>query len=249
MYKQNPKPNNLIYGIHSVIEAIEAGQLIDKIMVQKGEQSDLLIKLSKLAKANNYYQQQVPKEKLNKLYRGNHQGVIAFTSPIDFQPIDEVISQTFEKGKTPFIVALDGVTDVKNFGAIVRTAHSAGVDAIMIPFKGSAACNEDAIKTSAGALFHIPICKVKLMRNSLKYLQNTGIQVISVTEKTGDSIFSHDYTLPTCLVLGAEDVGISADILKISDKKGALPMLGKVGSLNVSVAAGVTMYEVVKQRL
>jgi len=237
-----------IFGLRPVIEAIEAGKTIDKLFVQKGLQGDIFPELRRLITMYDIPTQYVPLEKLNRLTRKNHQGVFAFISPIEFHSIESLLPQIWEQGKNPFILILDRVSDVRNFGAIARTAECVGVDAIIIPQKGSASINADAIKTSTGALYNIPVCKEASLRKVFDYLQKSGIQVISATEKASEFIYDADYSMPTAIVLGSEEDGISNDLIKISDKIVKLPMFGKTSSLNVSVACGAFMYEVVRQR-
>lgn len=240
--------NDLVYGIRALGELITSGKPIDKIMVQKGPQAPTIKDMLSEAAHRGVYVQQVPREKLNRIVRGNHQGLIAFISPIEFQPLDEVVQRVFESGEAPFLLMLDGVTDVRNFGAIVRTANSVGVHAVIVPKKGSSAVNEDAVKTSAGALLHTPICKVDNLFNAQKQLQQTGVTLIGITEKTETSLFDLEYEGPICIIMGAEDTGLSNASLKNADLLGSLPMKGKVESLNVSVAAGVSLYQALIRR-
>ena len=239
---------NGIFGLRPVIEAIEAGKTIDKLFVQKGLQGEIFSELRKLISEYEIPTQYVPVEKLNRLTRKNHQGVFAFLSPIEFHSIENLLPQLYEQGKTPFLLILDRVSDVRNFGAIARTAECVGVDAIIIPQKGSASVNADAVKTSTGALYNIPVCKEPNLRKVFQYLKQSGIQIVSATEKASDFIYDADYTVPTAIVMGSEEDGISDDLIKISDHIVKLPMFGKTSSLNVSVACGVFLYEVVRQR-
>ncbi len=249
MNEQQEKRNiNFIYGSRSVIEAIEAGKEIDKLLIQKDIKNDLIKETLSLASQFNIPVSLAPIEKLNRITHKNHQGAIAFLSAIEFASIDHIIESCFQRGKDPFLIVLDGVTDVRNFGAIARTAECAGVDAIIIPGKGSAQLNSDAVKTSAGALNHIPVCREKNLVQTLKYLKNNGLAVVAATEKAEKNLYETDFTHPVVLVVGAEDVGISSDILKIADDWVAIPQYGKIASLNVSVAAAVFIYEVVRQR-
>jgi 23S rRNA (guanosine2251-2'-O)-methyltransferase len=192
--------------------------------------------------------QKVPHEKLNQMTSKNHQGAIAFISPVEFQDLENIVPLIFEQGKTPYILVLDGITDIRNFGAIARTAECAGVDAIVVPLAGSAAVNADAIKTSAGALLTIPVCRVQNLKNALRFLAESGLKLVAVTEKTDSTYTTISYTEPLALILGAEDEGISLDVLKMCDVQAAIPLFGTIESLNVSVAAGVAMYEVIRQR-
>tara|TARA_Y100000782_G_scaffold115494_2_gene159147 strand:- start:8539 stop:9288 length:750 start_codon:yes stop_codon:yes gene_type:complete len=240
--------DNLIYGIRPVLEAIEAGKTLDKIFVQKGLQSELWHELRDALKANGISYFSVPIEKLNRLTRKNHQGVTAFISPIAFHDLGEQIQSSFESGKTPLFLMLDSVTDVRNFGAIVRTAECSGVDAIIIPHKGSASINADAVKTSAGALFNVPVCKEHSLVRAASFLQNSGFQVVGCTEKTENHIYDCDFSVPTVIVMGNEETGISPDLMTKADTNVKIPMYGTISSLNVSVATGVILYEVVRQR-
>ena len=187
-------------------------------------------------------------ERINKITRKNHQGVVAFLSPVTYYDIENIIPDLFEKGKTPFIVVLDGITDVRNFGAIARTCECAGVDAIIIPEKNSVSVTADSVKTSAGALLHIPVVRVRSLKMAIRYLKNCGVTVVGATEKGNTDYTTYDYNLPVAVVMGAEDKGISAENLKECDYFATIPLKGSIGSLNVSVAAGVLIYEVVRQR-
>lgn len=241
--------NNGIFGLRPIMEAIEAGKTIDKLFVQKGLQGDIFSELRKLIKDYEIPTQYVPIEKLNRLTRKNHQGVFAFLSPVEFYKLDNLLPQIYEQGKTPFLLILDRVSDVRNFGAIARTAECVGIDAIIVPQKGSASVNADAIKTSAGALYNIPICKEENLKKTVRFLQESGIQIFCATEKAKDFIYEANFSSPVAIVMGSEEDGISDDILKISDRNLKLPMSGKTSSLNVSVACGVFLFEAVRQRM
>ncbi|MEQ1733892.1 MAG: 23S rRNA (guanosine(2251)-2'-O)-methyltransferase RlmB [Bacteroidia bacterium] len=240
--------DTLIYGTRAVIEAIESGKTIDKLMIQKGLSNALTGDLFKACRDNNIPYQLVPPERVNRETRANHQGVIAFMSAVEYQNIEEIIAQCNEKGEIPLLLMLDGITDVRNFGAIVRTANCAGVHAIIIPSRGGAMINADAIKTSAGALHTSAVCKVDNLKATVYLLKEYGIQIVSCTEKTDSLYTAHAYTQPTAIIMGAEDTGISNELIKLSDVKAKLPLLGNIESLNVSVACGVLLYEVVRQR-
>lgn len=240
--------DEMIFGIRAVIEAIEAGKEIDKLLIKKDLQSDLSRELFNILKGRHIPVQRVPVEKLNRITRKNHQGVIAYTTQITYQHIEDIVPTLFEEGKNPFFVLLDGVTDVRNFGAIARTAECAGVDAIIIPSKNSVSVNADAIKTSAGALHTIPVCREDNLTKSIKYLKNCGIHIAGATEKGNRSYTKGTYDGPVCLIMGAEDRGIPQEHLALCDEWVKIPILGHIGSLNVSVAAGVLIYEIVKQR-
>ena len=233
-----------IYGIHSVLEAIDAGRTIDKIYVKNARSE-----VAQRARAAGIPLQVVPDERLNRITRKNHQGVIAMMSAIEYVRLDSLLPSLFDEGVLPFILVLDGITDVRNFGAIARTAECCGVNAIVIPAHGSVSVGADAIMTSAGALNHIPVCREDSLSKAVKYLQESGCQIVASTEKSSQNYTTADYTTPLALVMGAEGTGISTDILRMADTRAAIPMFGNIGSLNVGVAAGVMMYEVVRQRL
>lgn len=241
--------NDYVYGIRAVIEAIEAGKEIDKVFIKKDLQSELGAELLALLKEKHITPQRVPVERINRITRKNHQGVLALLSAVTYHRLDYLVPELYEAGRLPFIVVLDGITDVRNFGAIARTAECCGVDALVIPDRGSVSVGGDAIKTSAGALHTLPVCRVSNLGNAVTYLKENGYNIIGVTEKADFNYTRGDYTLPTALVMGAEDIGIAPHILRMCDSKVSIPMFGTIGSLNVSVAAGVMMYEVVRQRL
>ncbi|MFL0162722.1 23S rRNA (guanosine(2251)-2'-O)-methyltransferase RlmB [Aquirufa salirivi] len=243
-----PKTDNkeFVFGIQSVLETLRAGKEIDRLLVQRELGS---IEILELAKEKGIQVQKVPIEKLNRITRKNHQGAIAFVSAIHYAKIDNIIADTFEKGQTPLILILDRITDVRNFGAIARTAECAGVHAIVIPSRGAAQINADAMKTSSGALNFLPVCREENLISTIEYLQNAGLKVIACTEKTKDSVYVKDFKEPTAIVLGSEEDGISDEIIRKADELAAIPQTGQVGSLNVSVAAGVIIYEALRQRL
>lgn len=243
-----PKTDNkeFVFGIQSVLETLRAGKEIDRLLVQRELGS---IEILELAKEKGIQVQKVPIEKLNRITRKNHQGAIAFVSAIHYAKIDNIIADTFEKGQTPLILILDRITDVRNFGAIARTAECAGVHAIVIPSRGAAQINADAMKTSSGALNFLPVCREENLISTIEYLQNAGLKVIACTEKTKDSVYVKDFKEPTAIVLGSEEDGISDEIIRKADELAAIPQSGQVGSLNVSVAAGVIIYEALRQRL
>ena len=238
----------MVFGIHSVVEAIRAGKEIEALYIQRGIGGTLLNELRALTVEYNITPQQVPVEKLNRLTMKNHQGVVAFISPIIYQKIEDIIPQIFEKGEVPLILVLDAITDVRNMGAIARTAECAGVHAIVIPAKGSAQINPDAIKTSAGALYKIPVCRHENFMQTVKFLQESGLQLVCCTEKTQDDIYNPDYTSPTAIIMGSEEDGIRNEIIRISDHLAKIPMFGEIESLNVSVSTGVILYEAIRQR-
>lgn len=243
------KTEDFLFGFRPVLEALRSGKEIDKILVQKGLTNQQLPELIQLAKELNVTISINPPEKLDRITRKNHQGVIAFAAYVQFSSIENIIADTFEKGETPLLLILDRVTDVRNFGAICRTAECAGVHAIIIPEKGGAQINSDAMKTSAGAISYLPICREYNLKKTIEYLKESGLQIIACTEKTDDLLYAPDYTLPTAIIMGSEEDGVSPEYLKRSDHLVKIPMYGKIESLNVSVAAGVLIYEVVRGRM
>ena len=238
-----------IFGIRAVIEAINSGETIDKVFVQKGLKGELFLELDKLLRRHSINTSYVPIEKINRLSKNNHQGVVAQISPIEFHDLEHLVLNVIESGKTPLFLLLDQISDVRNFGAIIRTAECTGVNGIIIQKKGGAPVNGDTIKTSAGAVFNVPICKVDHIKDAMFYLQASGIKVIAATEKTDNSIYDVSFKEPCAIIMGSEGKGVSPSILKLADDKAKLPMYGSIGSLNVSVACGAFLYEVVRQRL
>ena len=243
-----PEEKNYIFGIRAIIEAVEAGKTIDKLFIQKGLHNDLFAELWKLVREKRINYKHVPLEKINRLTRKNHQGVFAFISPIDFHNIEDVIPKLYEEGKNPLVLVLDRITDVRNFGAIARTAECAGVDTILIPEQNAAAINADAIKTSAGALHKVTVCRTWNLKLALQFMKESGIKLIGCTEKTQDDMYKPDYTTPTAIIIGSEEDGVSPEFLKMCDARAKIPMNGKIASLNVSVATGVILYEAIRQR-
>ena len=244
----NTEEKNYIFGIRAIIEAVNAGKTIDKLFIQKGLHNDLFAELWKLVRLKRINYKHVPLEKINRLTRKNHQGVFAFISPIDFHNIEDVVPALYEQGKNPLILVLDRITDVRNFGAIARTAECAGVDAIIIPEQNAAAINADAIKTSAGALHKITVCRTWNLKLAIQFMKESGIQLVGCTEKTQDLIYKPDYTPPTAIIMGSEEDGVSPEFLKMCDARAKIPLAGKIASLNVSVATGVILYEAIRQR-
>lgn len=243
-----PNYNDVVFGIRAIIETIESGKEIDKLLIQKGLSNDLIKELVKVSKTYKIPFSNVPIEKLNRITRKNHQGAIAFISSIQYASLDNVISDAYQKGKEPLLLILDRVTDVRNFGAIARTAECAGVDAIIVPSRGAAAINADAMKTSAGALNYIPVCREDNLKFTISYLKQSGISILACTEKAHDSIYKADFKKPVAILLGSEEDGISEEYLKLSDTRMNIPMTGKIESLNVSVSAAVAIFEAVRQR-
>lgn len=239
---------DFIFGTRAVMEAILAGKDIDKILVDKEVNNELVKELLSLAKQERIPIVRVPDAKLNRITRKNHQGVVAHMSAIQYASLDNVIESCFSKGIAPLILILDRITDVRNFGAIARTAECAGVHALVIPEKGSAQINSDAVKTSAGALNHLPIARVKNLYYTVKDLKKMGLQVVAVTEKTDQLMYQADFTLPTAMIMGSEEDGISDELMGQSDAAVKIPLSGKIKSLNVSVSAAVVIYEAIRQR-
>jgi 23S rRNA (guanosine2251-2'-O)-methyltransferase len=237
-----------IFGIRAVIEAIKAGENIDKIFLQKGLRGELFSELEQLLKKERINSSYVPVEKLNRLSKKNHQGVIAQIAPITFHDIEELVMNVIESGKMPLFLLLDQLSDVRNFGAIVRTAECTGVSGIIIQKKGGAPVNGDAIKTSAGAIFKMPICKVDHIKDAVFYMQASGIKVIAATEKTDNTIYDVSFREPCAIIMGSEGKGINPSVIKVADDTAKLPLLGDIESLNVSVACGAFLYEAVRQR-
>ena len=243
------KTTSLLYGIHPVRESIESGKTIDKVWIQEGRLQGQLAELLTLFRDNRILWRQVPSEKLNSLVRGNHQGVVISLSVVDFVSLEEIVQHAFEKGEDPFVLVLDGVTDVRNFGAIARTASCAGVHGILVPELGSAPLSPDALKTSAGALLKIPVSRTNSLHHALKFLKNSGLQIYGATEKAKQNLYSATFEGPVALVMGSEDSGISNDAMKMCDDLVSIPIMKSgVESLNVSVAAGISIYEVLRQR-
>ncbi len=238
-----------IFGIRAVIEAINAKKAIDKVFIQKGLKGELSHELESLIRKEGINTSYVPVEKLNRFTKSNHQGVVAQISPIAFYNLEDLVMQVTESGKTPLFLLLDQLSDVRNFGAIIRTAECTGVDGIIIQKSGSAPVNGDTIKTSAGAVFKIPICKVDHIKDALFLLQASGIKVIAATEKTDNTLFDVSFKEPCAIIMGSEGRGINPSVLKLVDTKAKLPLLGEIESLNVSVACGAFLYEAVRQRM
>lgn len=241
--------SDYIFGIRAVIEAIEAGRDIDCVLVKKDLGGDLANELFALIKQYGIVTRRVPVERINRITRKNHQGVVAMLSAVTYHRLDNIVPMLYEEGRLPFMVLLDGLTDVRNFGAIARTCECAGVDAIVIPERDSVSVNADAVKTSAGALLHLPVCRERSILGAVKFLKENGYRIIAATEKAEINYTQADFTVPVAIVMGSEDVGISAEVLRQADTLVAIPQFGKIGSLNVSVAAGVMIYEGVRQRL
>ena len=237
-----------IFGTRAVIEAINKGRNVEKILIKKGLSNELFYELQELIKENDIAVQFVPIEKINRVTRKNHQGVLAFISPIEYSNIEMLLPGLYESGENPLFLMLDQITDVRNFGAIARSAECGGVHAIIIPEKGMARIGADAVKTSAGALHHVTICKVNSLTKTIQFLADSGIKIIAATEKANKLYTDADFNTPVCIVMGSEDIGISNSILSISNEQLKIPTLGKIESLNVSVSAALMIYEAVRQR-
>ncbi|MEX2350140.1 MAG: 23S rRNA (guanosine(2251)-2'-O)-methyltransferase RlmB [Flavobacteriaceae bacterium] len=240
---------NLIYGIRAIMEAAQADTTIDKVFIQKNVQGALMQELLSTLKKKQINFSYVPLEKMNKLTQGNHQGAVATISPIGFSTLEQLVENALNKETVPFFLILDAISDARNFGAIIRTASCTGVDGIIIQKHGAAPVNADTIKTSAGGVFQVPICKVDHIKDAVYFLQASGIQTIAATEKADVTIYETDLTTPLAVLMGSEDKGVNPSVLKIVDLKAKLPMQGEIASLNVSVACGAILYEVVRQRL
>lgn len=240
--------DNYIYGLNAVMEALREEKDIDRVLIQKDLRSPHLTEMRKLLKENKVASQMVPVQKLNQIAANKHQGVIASISPIEYQPITEIVSSIFEKGENPLILMLDRVSDVGNFGAICRTAKCAGVHAVVIPVKGSAQINAESIKRSAGALLSMPIAKERDLAASAEELQQSGLQIIACTEKADDLIYQADLSGPSLIIMGSEENGINSHLMKLADKKVKIPMFSELDSLNVSVSTGIILYEAIRQK-
>ena len=240
--------NEIIFGIRPVAEAIEAGKQIERIYMRKGADGQLINDLKDLCYRHRLHIQEVPVEKLNRLTRGNHQGVVAQIAAIEYVPVEDIFERVPDD-ETPLIVIFDGITDVRNFGAIARSAECAGAHGLIVPLKNSAPVNADAIRSSAGAPTSIPVCRVGSIRNTIKMLQNEGYTVVAATEKSRKLLYDADFTRPTAIVLGNEERGVSKEVLKLCNEQLAIPMIGHIESLNVSAAAAVMLFEVVRQRI
>ncbi|MEM7106792.1 MAG: 23S rRNA (guanosine(2251)-2'-O)-methyltransferase RlmB [Bacteroidota bacterium] len=247
MNKKLPK-DNLVFGIHAVIESIRSGKEIDKLFIQKQLRNPSIKELIQTAKSFRVPISSVPLEKLNRITRKNHQGTIAFISAVQYASLDNLISEAYQKGEEPFLLLLDRITDVRNFGAITRSAECAGVLGIIVPSKGGSAINSDAMKTSAGALNYVPICRSENLKDTIQYLKSSGLTIVGCTEKTDNYLYNIDLKGPLCIIMGSEENGISSEYLKLCNSQGKIPVLGNVGSLNVSVSAGIALFEAVRQR-
>ncbi len=246
--QNNDGGDQMIYGIRPVMEAVEAGKEIERIFINRQSTSAQMKHLKQVLRDHNINWQEVPVEKLSRLTRANHQDVICYISQISYAPVEEIVQRSFNEGKTPLLIVLDYITDVRNFGAIARTAECCGADAIVIPSTGSAQINADAVKTSAGALNIIPVCKVDSIKNTLLYLRESGLKIYAATEKGKKNSFDADFVSPCAIIMGSEDTGVSNDLLRMADDLLKIPLTGQIASLNVSVACGMLLHEVLRQR-
>ena len=242
------KNDLIIYGRHPVVDIIRSGKPVDKLLLQQGIRGDFEKEIRHLCKEYDIPFKVVPKDRLNKFSNGNHQGVIALLSPIQYFKIEDVLPMVYEQSRTPLFLLLDEVTDVRNFGSIARSAEVCGADAIIIPSKGAARINEDAMKTSAGALSKIPVCRSSSLMNAIEYLQLMGIQIVASNLQAKKKLYDLDLKVPTAFIIGSEDLGVSPALLRKADEQFIIPQLGETDSLNVSVATGIMLYEVMRQR-
>jgi 23S rRNA (guanosine2251-2'-O)-methyltransferase len=249
-HRTRPADNStdLIFGIRPIQEALASAKSLEKILVRKGAQNQIIQEIIDMARRARVPIQVVPEEKLNRLTRKNHQGVIGFLSPIEFHSLSAVITDLFERGESPFLVVLDGVTDVRNFGAIVRSVECLGAHSVIVPIKGAARMGDDAMKTSAGALFKVPVCREPKLDNTITYLKQSGLHIVACTEKGTQSAYDMKLEGPVALVMGSEDEGISPEVLAQCDQMVYIPMIGEIGSLNVSVATGIMLSEIARRR-
>ena len=240
--------DQMIYGIRPVMEAVESGKEIERIFINRQSTSAQMKHLKQVLRDHNIDWQEVPVEKLSRLTKSNHQDVICYISQISYAPVEEIVQRTFNEGKVPLFIVLDYITDVRNFGAIARTAECCGAQALIIPAKGSAQINADAVKTSAGALNFIPVCKVNNLKETLNYLRESGLKIYAATEKGKKNSFEADFKSPCAIIMGSEDTGISNELLRLADDLLKIPLTGKISSLNVSVACGMLLHETLRQR-
>jgi 23S rRNA (guanosine2251-2'-O)-methyltransferase len=245
---QETKPD-FVFGTQSVLETLRSGKEIEKLLVLRGSKTEAMREAIRIAKSINVPCTEVPKEKFDRITKKNHQGMVCFVSSINYYDLDNIISECFAKGKDPFVLILDGVTDVRNLGAIARTAECVGIDVLVVPKRGSAQITSDAMKTSSGALNFLKVARVDRLLPTLRYLQDSGLKIVSCTEKTTNTIYETSFKGPMAIILGDEETGISTEVLERSNERTAIPMVGKVGSLNVSAAASVILYEALRQRI
>jgi 23S rRNA (guanosine2251-2'-O)-methyltransferase len=246
-YERRREPEDVIFGVRAVIEAVRADREINRILIQKGMNKELFMELKEALQGKDFNLQFVPVEKLNKVTTANHQGVIAYVSPVEYKNIEDLVDQLIAIGEKPCVLVLDRITDVRNFGGIARTAECMGVHAVLIPSKGSALVTADAVKTSAGALNRIPVCKTNDLKNSLFYLQQSGLRIVACTEKSKIPMYEVNLRGSVAIIMGSEESGITSDLLNLADIKARIPMNGEIASLNVGVASGMVLYEKMPQ--
>lgn len=247
-HKAKRPKDDYIYGTHPILEAFDSGKEIDKLIIQKGLHGDSIRDIIHKAKQTDTPYQFVPIEKLNRVTRKSHQGIIAFVSQVEYQQLEQILPLVYEQGETPLILLLDRITDIRNIGAIARTAECTGVHAIVVPAQNSARINADAVKSSAGAILRVPIVRSFNLKDSIHFLKNSGLQVFAASEKSSDNYDAVDYSTPSAIIMGSEEDGVSGEYLKLCDHTVKIPMVGEIASLNVSVAAGVLLFEALKQR-
>ncbi|MFD1469966.1 23S rRNA (guanosine(2251)-2'-O)-methyltransferase RlmB [Hymenobacter caeli] len=248
---QQDRSIDMLFGLRPILEALNAGRTLEKIFLLRGTKNSLVGDISALARTAGIQVQQVPVEKLDGLTRKNHQGAVAFVSPIDYAPLDGLLAGLFEEGKVPFLLLLDRITDVRNFGAIARTAECLGVQALVVPSHGAAQINGDALKTSAGALNILPVCRENNLQDTIRFLQQSGVTVVACSEKADEAVgaAAADFSGPVAVLMGSEEDGIAPELLRLADVRLKVPMTGQIQSLNVSVAAGIMLFEVARQRV
>lgn len=237
-----------IYGIRAVLEAIEAGKTIEKVLIKKGTSGDLIKELLVALKENSIHYLHAHQDRFMRFKAKNHQGVVAYISEITYQQIEDIVQNVFESGAHPLVIICDGITDVRNFGAIARSAECFGAHGIVIPSKGSASINSDSMKTSAGALNSLPICKADNLSQTVKYLKNAGLTIVAASEKASEPLSTLDLNKPLAIILGNEGEGVSDKIMNLADHQASIPITGNIASLNVSVSAGIILYEVIRQK-
>ncbi len=242
------RKSDIIYGIRTVIESVRSGQHLERVFVQKSLKGDLYKELMQVLHQSSTPISKVPPERINKFTKKNHQGVVALISPIQYHSLEHLVPQLYEDGKNPLILILDEVTDIRNFGAIARTAECLGVHGLVIPSRGGAQVNEDAVKTSAGAFNYLPVCREQNLMDAVRYLQESGMNIVSCSEKTDNTLDEMNFTSPTAIIMGSEERGISKELMELSNEIAKIPMFGSIESLNVGVAAGMALYEVHRQR-
>jgi 23S rRNA (guanosine2251-2'-O)-methyltransferase len=248
-HTEKREPLEMAFGFHAVAELLGSGAEINKIMVARERRDDEVKALQQQAREAGVPVQEVPKEKLNTFTRKNHQGIIAFISPVFYHPLEELVANIYEKGETPLLVLLDRITDVRNLGAIARSASCANAHGLILPMLNSAQVTGDAIKTSAGALANLPVCRVQTLNQAIDFLLESGFSVVAASEHAAETYYQLDMTGPLAIVMGSEEDGLSPATLRKASHLAKIPIVGTVGSLNVSVAAGVLLFEAVRQRL